>query len=151
MEKNIKLSIVCGIVSFIFPHILFAQEKELKETISTFFEGFHQRDTLTIQSVCSEKMQLQSVISGSKGVRIETETTEEFYREIASIAKELVFEERLLGYEISIYGAMALVRTPYEFYFNGKKSHKGVNVFTLYNDGVSWKIVHVIDTREKFL
>jgi hypothetical protein len=44
---------------------------------------------------------------------------------------------------------MAHAWTPYEFYINGKLSHKGVNAFTLYKDDGQWKIVHLIDTRRK--
>ena len=59
------------------------------------------------------------------------------------------FEERLLGHTIHIDGPMAIDWTPYEFYVNGKKSHSGVNVFTLYKDNGQWKIVAIIDTRRK--
>jgi hypothetical protein len=44
---------------------------------------------------------------------------------------------------------MAHAWTPYEFYVNGKLSHKGVNAFTFFKKDNSWKIVHLIDTRIK--
>ncbi len=62
-------------------------------------------------------------------------------KSIASIPNTMQFEELLLGHTIHIDGAMAIDWTPYEFYVNGKKSHSGVNVFTLYKDNGQWKIV----------
>jgi hypothetical protein len=46
---------------------------------------------------------------------------------------------------------MANAWTSYEFYINGKLSHKGVNSFTLFKESedLGWKIVHLIDTRRK--
>ena len=70
-------------------------------------------------------------------------------KSIASIPNTMQFEELLLGHTIHIDGAMAIDWTPYEFYVNGKKSHSGVNVFSLYKENGQWKIVAIIDTRRK--
>lgn len=97
-----------------------------------FFKGFHSRDSLAIQKVCSDKMGLQSIAENAKGSQFSTDTASKFYKSIASIPNTMQFEERLLGHTIHIDGAMAIDWTPYEFYVNGKKSYSGVNVFTLY-------------------
>ena len=39
-----------------------AQEKEIKQSISVFFEGLQSADTLKIQSVCHKEMKLQSIM-----------------------------------------------------------------------------------------
>lgn len=126
-----------------------AQNQEVQHTIETFFKGFHSRDSLAIQKVCSDKMSLQSITENTKGSQFSTETAAKFYQSIASIPTTMQFEERLLGHMIHIDGAMAIDWTPYEFFVNGKKSHSGVNVFTLYKDNGEWKIVAIIDTRRK--
>ncbi|WP_333878140.1 nuclear transport factor 2 family protein [Flavobacterium sp.] len=126
-----------------------AQKEAVQQTIETFFEGFHAKDTLKIKATCSEALVLQSISESSKGTRFSTESPKEFYISIATIPENLKFEERILSYTIQIDGTMAHVWTPYEFYINGKLSHKGVNAFTLFLDGTSWKIVHLIDTRRK--
>jgi hypothetical protein len=61
----------------------------------------------------------------------------------------MTFQEKLLSYTIQVDGAMAHAWTPYEFYVNGKFSHKGVNAFTLFKDKDTWKIIYIIDTRRK--
>lgn len=126
-----------------------AQNLEVQQTIETFFKGFHSRDSIAIQKVCSDKMGLQSIAENAKGSQFSTDTASKFYKSIASIPATMQFEERLLSHTIHIDGTMAIDWTPYEFYVNGKKSHSGVNVFTLYKDNGQWKIVAIIDTRRK--
>jgi hypothetical protein len=126
-----------------------AQKPEVQLTIQTFFEGFHAKDTLKIKSTCSEKLVLQSISESAKGNKFSTETPKEFYVAMATIPAEMQFEERILDYNIQIDGTMAHAWTPYEFYINGKFSHKGVNAFTLFKTAEGWKIVHLIDTRRK--
>jgi hypothetical protein len=124
-----------------------AQNTEVQKTIETFFEGFHAKDTVKMKSTCSEKLILQSISESPKGNTFSEESPKEFYVSIATIPAEVKFEERILSYNIQVDGTMAHVWTPYEFYINGKFSHKGVNAFTLFRDASGWQIVHLIDTR----
>lgn len=126
-----------------------AQNQEVQKTIETFFEGFHSRDTLVLQSVCSEKLILQSIKEGAEGNILTDEQPNEFFKSIAGIPNDIQFLEKILSYSIQIDGSMAQVWTPYEFYVNDKLSHKGVNVFTLFKEKESWKLIYLIDTRRK--
>jgi len=126
-----------------------AQNQEVQKTIETFFEGFHAKDTVKLKSICSEKMILQSIMESPKGTKLTDESSKEFYTLIATIPADLKFQEKILSYNIQVDGAMAHAWTPYEFYINGKLSHKGVNAFTLFKENDVWKIIYVIDTRRK--
>lgn len=126
-----------------------AQNAEIQNAIETFFEGFHAKDTLKLQSVCSEKIILQSIMEGSKGNKLTNETSKEFYKSIATIPNDMKFEEKIMSFSIQIDGTMAHAWTPYEFYINGKLSHKGVNSFTLFKEKEVWKIIYLIDTKRK--
>lgn len=126
-----------------------AQEKEIKQSISVFFEGLQTADTLKIQTVCHKEMKLQSIMEKNTVGTLSFESNEEFYKSIAAIPKDLKIEERILSYKIQIDGSMAQVWTPYEFYINDKLSHIGTNSFTLLLENNVWKIVHIIDTRRK--
>ena len=134
---------------FGFSFSISAQEKEIKQSISVFFEGLQSADTLKIQSVCHKEMKLQSIMEKNTIGNLSFETNEEFYKSIASIPKNLKIEERILDYKIQIDNSMAQVWTPYEFYIDGKLSHIGTNSFTLLLENNIWKIVHIIDTRRK--
>jgi hypothetical protein len=143
MKKIILLFAVC------FTIASNAQKTEVENTIKTFFEGFHAKDTMKIKSVCHEKMILQSIMEGQKGTRLVDEKTSEFYKSFSSFPPGLNFEEKILNYSIQVDGKMAHAWTPYEFYVNGKLSHSGVNAFTFYKENDVWKIIYIIDTRRK--
>lgn len=143
MKKVLLVIMVC------FSMSSFAQKTEVENTVKTFFEGFHAKDTLKIKSVCHENLILQSIIEGQKGSKLVDEKASEFYKSFSTFPKDMKFEEKILSYNIQIDGKMAHGWTPYEFYVNGKLSHSGVNAFTFYNDNGVWKIIHVIDTRRK--
>lgn len=127
-----------------------AQKQEVQKTIEVFFEGFHQKDTNRIKSVCADKMILQSISESTvKGNRLSDENVNEFYKSIASIPSTMKLMEKILNYNIQIDGTMAHVWAPYEFYLNDKLSHSGVNTFILFKEKNEWKIIYLIDTRRK--
>ncbi len=126
-----------------------AQNQEIKNTIYTFFEGFHSRDSVKIKSVCTENMILQSIAESPKGNSLSEESSSAFYHSIATIPNEIKFLEKIVSYSIQVDGSMSVVWTPYEFYKNGILSHSGVNVFTLFKKDDFWKIIYIIDTRRK--
>ena len=136
------------VVLFMLQNII-AQEADVKKSINIFFEGLHTADTLKIKSVCNDTMMLQSISQGKMSNKLTTEKASEFYKSIAEIPAGMKIEERLLDYKIQIDGPMAHAWTPYEFYINGKLSHKGVNSFQLFNDNGVWKIIYIVDTRRK--
>jgi hypothetical protein len=129
--------------------ISFAQEKEIQQTIETFFEAFHQRDSIKLQSVCSKDLVLHSISESGNGTKFSIEKSSNFYKSIATIPVTMKFEEKILSYNIQVDGAMAHVWTPYEFYVNGKLSHSGVNSFQLFKENEVWKVVYILDTRRK--
>ncbi|HJY13689.1 MAG TPA: hypothetical protein VJ304_12935 [Flavobacterium sp.] len=127
-----------------------AQRQDVQHSIEIFFDGFHQKDTVKIKSVCSDKMILQSISeSNVQGNKLSNENAKDFYKSIATIPSSMKFQEKILSYNIQIDGTMAHVWAPYQFYLNDKLSHSGVNTFTLFKEKDSWKIIYLIDTRRK--
>lgn len=121
-------------IFFLFLFIQFsatAQKQEVQKVIEDFFVGFHQKDTLKLKEVCSDKIVLQSISESKiKGNKLSNESRAEFYKAIFSIPAGMKFSEKIISYNIQIDGAMANVWAPYEFYINDKLSHSGVNTFT---------------------
>ncbi len=126
-----------------------AQNDEIKHTIETFFEGFHHRDTTLLRQVCADKMILQSITENTNGNSLSEEPLQFFYRSIASMPKSLKYNEQILSYTTQVDGSLGHAWTPYEFYLDGKFSHRGVNAFTLFKEKDQWKIIYIIDTRRK--
>lgn len=135
------------ILVFFCSYFVEAQNQEIQQTIETFFDGFHQKDSLKMKSVCAEKMLLQSISESKAGTKLRDERPSEFYKSIATIPSDVLFQENILSYNIQVDGTMAHAWTPYEFYINGKLSHSGVNAFTLFKENDKWKIIYIIDTR----
>lgn len=144
MIKYFLLAIACFTTT-----ILNAQNNEVQQTIETFFEAFHQRDSIKLQSVCTENLVLHSISESGNGTKFSIEKASNFYKSIATIPLTMKFEEKILSYNIQIDGAMAHVWTPYEFYVNDKLSHSGVNSFQLFQENGVWKVVYILDTRRK--
>ena len=129
------------------------QNQEIQKVIETFFEAFHVKDTVKLKTLCDDRMILQSIAENVKGTQLSNEKPQAFFKSITSIPAELNFQEKIMSYSIQVDGSMAHAWTPYEFYVNGKVSHKGVNAFTLFKKDSpqtsEWKIIHLIDTRRK--
>ncbi|PKP26430.1 MAG: 3-methyl-2-oxobutanoate hydroxymethyltransferase [Bacteroidetes bacterium HGW-Bacteroidetes-2] len=125
-------------------------ENDVKKVIITFFEGFHQKDTLLMKYLVSDDIHLQSIIVSPTNENVlSSKNFEDFLISIATIPEEVKFEEKLHSYTISVYGVLATVSTPYTFYLNDIISHCGVNIFQLYLDKNKWKIVSIMDSRQK--
>lgn len=137
------------LIHLVFFFSAFAQEKEIQNTIESFFNAFHQRDSIALKKLCSEHLVLHSISESEKGTKFSVENAANFYKSIATIPLSVKFEEKILSYKVQIDGAMAHVWTPYEFYVNDQLSHSGVNSFQLFKENDGWKVVYVLDTRRK--
>lgn len=125
-------------------------EIEVKNTVDTFFEGFHKGDTALMKSVMMDKVLMQTAYKNKQGEDIlVTDEPSKLIDAIANRPEDQKWEEKLLDYKISVDGNMANAWTPYEFWFNGEFSHCGVNSFQLFKDNGTWKIIYLIDTRRR--
>ena len=125
-------------------------EADARGVIDTFFEGFHQGDTLKMRSVMVRDLPTQTVFTNNDGKHMMHDSNgEDFLKAIANRPAEQNWEERLLDYKVQIDGNLAHVWTPYEFWLNGSFSHCGANAFTLAKTEEGWKIVHLIDSRRR--
>lgn len=132
---------------------LFAQTNEsenVKAAIDTFFEGFHKGDTTMMKSVMMGKFTTQTAFKNKEGKdELRTDDSSKLINAIANRPADQKWDERLKDYIIKVDGNMANAWTPYEFWFNGDFSHCGVNSFQLFHDNGQWKIIYLIDTRQR--
>ncbi len=127
-----------------------AEEQAVQETIESFFEGFHEQDSVKIKKTIGEDILLQTIGKNKDGNQmLRTENFDNFLKSIVSIPKSTKFEEKITSYSIQVDGAMANAWTAYEFWVNDGFSHCGVNSFQLFKDGEDWKIIYLVDTRRK--
>ncbi|MCW5520572.1 nuclear transport factor 2 family protein [Aureitalea sp. L0-47] len=125
-------------------------EADARGVIDTFFEGFHQGDTVKMRSVMVKDLPTQTVFTNKEGEHMVNDSNgEDFIKAIGNRPAEQKWEERLLDYKVQIDGNLAHVWTPYEFWLNGSFRHCGANAFTLAKTNDGWKIVHLIDSRRR--
>jgi hypothetical protein len=122
----------------------------IKITILEFFEAFHKQDSSALKAMVNGNIKMQSISVNNKGKTVLSESDYfQFVQNIVSIPKDRTFEEKLLDFTIKVDGNMANVWTPYEFWYEEKFSHCGVNSFQLMKDDDKWKIIYLVDTRRR--
>lgn len=126
------------------------EELKVENAIKTFFQGFHRQDSTAIRAAANGAIRMQTIGKNKQGEdSVRTVLFDDFVRSIVQIPDSVHFEERILSYNIQVDGSMAHAWTPYEFWFNEKFSHCGVNSFQLFKEGDTWKILSIMDTRRK--
>ena len=106
-------------------------------------------DAVLFRTAFSDSAVLQTITRSKEGKMIVvSDKVEEFASFVGRLKKDSA-DERIQFEAIRIDGPLAIAWTPYNFFYNGKFSHCGVNSFQLVRfDGI-WKIQYLIDTRRK--
>ncbi|MES2627333.1 MAG: nuclear transport factor 2 family protein [Bacteroidota bacterium] len=125
-------------------------ETEVKHTLQQLFVAMGNGDSASASVLFDPRARLMSVVTMKDGkTRLDSEPVSEFMKQIQAKKPGETFDERISSYDIKIDGNLATAWTPYEFYYNGKFSHRGVNAFQLVRMTDEWKIIQITDTRRK--
>ena len=124
-------------------------EDSVKATINTLFTAMKSADAALLKSVFSDSALLQTIARDKEGKTvIRTESANDFAALVGTLKKDSA-DERISFETVKIDGPLAIVWTPYNFFYNGKFSHCGVNSFQLVRFEGIWKIQYLIDTRRR--
>lgn len=138
------------ILSFVANAQTSSEEKAIKKTITTFFDGLHKGDSAIVSSTLHPTIKLQTTFINREGKKVLlTDSKLKVLTGIANKKPEHTYLEKLLSWNIKVDGNLASVWTPYEFYLNGNFSHCGANSFQLFNDNGTWKIIYLVDMRRR--
>lgn len=139
------------ILAFAITNNCFAQSEEQKvtERVQQLFTAMYNGDSIGARSCFTENAIMQTIGFDKSGNSIvQMGSLESFSSFVGKQAKGAA-DERIKFDGIKIDGDMAMVWTPYEFYYQQKFSHCGVNSFMLFRHKGEWKINYIIDTRRK--
>ena len=126
-----------------------AQEAELKVFIHDFFQAMYHQDTSALRKVFVPAASLFTYSFDAKGnPRSKGESVSGFINGVSFLGQSPI-EERLTGWQCLIDGGIASIWTPYEFYYEGKFTHCGVDSWQLIMVQGEWKITQLTDTRRK--
>ena len=124
-------------------------EDSVKAAVNKLFEGMKSSDAAILKSAFADSAILQTITKNKEGkIAIETGAVDNFASLVSKQPKGFL-DEQIVFDLIKIDGPLAIVWTPYKFYFNGIFSHCGVNSFQLVKLNGEWKIQYLIDTRQK--
>lgn len=122
-----------------------SEENLIKTAVNSLFDGMRTSDSVKINHAFSKTAILQTI---KKNGEVKNENVKAFIASISKVQKGAL-DERITFSNILIDGSLASVWTPYEFYYQGKFSHCGVNSFQLVKTDNVWKIQYIIDTRRQ--
>ncbi len=122
-----------------------SEENLIKTAVNSLFDGMRTSDSVKINQAFSKTAILQTI---KKDGEVKNENVKAFIASISKVQKGAL-DERITFSNILIDGNLASVWTPYEFYYQGKFSHCGVNSFQLVKTDNVWKIQYIIDTRRQ--
>ena len=123
-------------------------EDSVKAAVNQLFTGMKTADATLVETAFGDSAILQTIGQRDGKTVIRNEKVSDFAGFIRTQKKDAC-DERISFETVKIDGALAIVWTPYKFYYNGQFSHCGVNSFQLVRLNGQWKIQYLIDTRRK--
>jgi hypothetical protein len=139
-------------VAIIAFNSLFAQtaEDSIKQVVNQMFVAMKSSDVVLLKASFTDSALLQTIATDRKTgkMNIRNDDINTFAQMVGKLPKDSA-DERITFDVIKIDGDLASVWTPYQFYFNGRFSHCGVNSFQVVRLNGIWKIHYIIDTRRK--
>jgi Putative lumazine-binding len=150
--KPIKMSRIVLLLTAFFCTVITTRaqttEDSVKAAVNQLFTGMKNADATLVETAFADSAILQTIGQREGKTFIRNEKVKEFGDFIRTQKKDAA-DERIQFETVKIDGALAIVWTPYKFYYNGQFSHCGVNSFQLVRLNGQWKIQYLIDTRRK--
>jgi len=124
-------------------------EDSVKAVVNQLFTAMRTIDGAMLKDAFADSAVLQTISRKQDGTFfVRDEKVDDFVKSISKEKKDSL-DERITYETIKIDGPLAIVWTPYKFYYAGKFSHCGVNSFQLVKINGRWKIQYLIDTRRR--
>lgn len=123
-------------------------EREVLATIQRLFDGMRARDGAMVASTFHPEARLQTSLpdeSGRPGVRVGG--IDGFISSVGGEGEP--WNERIVEAEIRVDQGMAQAWVPYTFHAGDRFSHCGVNSMQLVRMPDGWKILSLVDTRQR--
>lgn len=121
----------------------------VKQVVNEFFSAMKRSDTAAMRACLHPGLHLETTQSiPDSEPEIRQQTIESFFASVIR-SKPGMLDERIQFQSVQVDGPLASVWTPYEFYYNGRYSHCGVNSFQLVKVKGQWLIRYLVDTRRK--
>ena len=143
-----------SVLMLLFPLFLFGQnptkdEDQIKAVILKTFSAMKSVDSVALKSCFTEKALLHISQVRPEGNVIREVPIASFVKNVMTRKPEDMDERVLSWGPILIDHEIATAWVPYEFYLNGKFTHKGVDAFILVKVGEEYKIQTLLYNMQK--
>jgi len=143
------LSVLVFAIFFTFQGFAQTDEDGVKAVISKLFTSMKASDEQAVLSCFADNAIMQSIIKDKEGKNtVKSDGVAGFAAFVGKQPKGAA-DERIVFETVKIDGDLAFAWTPYQFFYNGKFSHCGVDAFGLIKVNGVWKIHYLIDTKRK--
>ena len=148
MTKKILLSLM--ILSNCYASFAQKEEDSIKMVVTKLFIAMKSSNATMLRECFTDSAIMQTITYGKENkLLVKNESVYAFIETISHLPKDIA-DERIVFDIIKVDGPLANVWTPYQFYYNNKFSHCGVDNFVLVKlSSGNWKIQYLIDTRKK--
>ncbi len=139
-------------LSFLLSSVKIASAQSPRDSVITvvnnLFIAMKNADTVLLKNCFSPNAVLQTIQEKGVELKVVSESIASF---IEFVGKETIgaADEQINIETVKIDATLAMVWTPYKFYYKEKFSHCGVNCFQLVRLSNGWRIQYIIDTRRK--
>jgi Putative lumazine-binding len=127
------------------------KEANIKAVVDSFFRGMKNADTTLMKATLAPNVVFETVakvkVNETQARNEVSQQKVESFILVISKQKPNDFDERITYETIKIDDGLAVAWTPYKFFYKGKFSHCGINMFTLVYLNGAWRIQRIIDTR----
>lgn len=124
-------------------------EDSIKQTINGMFTAIKSSDADGLKTYFADGAIFQTIEMDKMNVaKVKTEELGGF-RDFVKNSKPGDADEQISFEIVKVDGPLAIVWTPYKFYYKGSFSHCGVNSFQLVRGANGWKVQYLIDTRRQ--
>lgn len=130
----------------------FAQtpEEEVRAVIDRLFDGMRAGDSTMVRSVFHPTMAMGTTFTHrDTGAPTFQEGSADRFAEAVGTPHDEVWDERIWDVQIHVRDNLASAWMDYAFYAGDTFSHCGVNSFQLFRSAEGWKIIYLVDTRQR--
>ncbi len=124
-----------------------SKEQEIMKVVISIFDGMRAGDSAAVKVHFYPNTSMYSASSENGLNQLKATNIQNWFNAIAK-PHEQVWDERIWDYQVQVQGNLSSVWVKYAFYLDQTLHHCGVDAIQLANDGSSWKVFHIADTRK---
>jgi hypothetical protein len=124
-----------------------ADSAAIVSAVQRLFDAMAQRDTAAARALLAPGSRFVSILADSGGGTPRVQSDTAFLRSLARGQERLL--ERFWAPVVQQRGPIATVWAPYDFHVDGRRTHCGVDAFTLVRTDATWRIAGIAYTVER--